>query len=101
MARPELQTLRLLRDVIEDIASSPALSKGGTLFGVKWEVVPDGAWSAKEPGRRDLRDLLDRLRQLDMPSSDVRLERVYPILAAHVLPESRDELETARAAYED
>lgn len=47
-----------------------------------------------------LRHLLDRLRHLDMPSSDVRLERVFPIIERLPLKDGwRDELESAKAAY--
>lgn len=97
--RPEADTLRLLRETVEDVGANPAMVPGTTLFSVTMHLVPAGTWSAIEPDRRDLRDLLQLLRHLDMPTSDIRLERVYPMLERVAAPEWHGHLATALAAY--
>jgi hypothetical protein len=64
------------------------------------QFLPDQAWSAVEPNRRDLRDLIQLLRHLDMPSSDVRLRRVYPMLALAAKPDWQEGIIEAKSAYE-
>lgn len=72
--------MRLLRDVVDEIAGNEAIGGGGTLFSVTMELAPGIARSFQEPPAPVLRHLLDRLRHFDMPSSDIRLDRVFAIL---------------------
>jgi hypothetical protein len=99
--RPDLSTLRVLRATVEDIGENPAIQPGATLFSVTFKVVPEVNWQATEPPRRDLRDLLQLLRHLDMPSSDIRVERVVPILERTSVPEWHPGLHDALAAYRE
>jgi hypothetical protein len=65
-------------------------------------VVPSHAWAAREPSTPELRHLLDLLRRLDMRSSDIRLERVFPILLRRLTAaEWREGLDAAMAAYRE
>jgi len=98
--RPERDTLRLLRETIDDIATNPAVAGDGPIFSIRMRFLPDQAWSAVEPNRRDLRDLIQLLRHLDMPSSDIRLRRVYTMLALAAKPEWQEGIIDARSAYE-
>jgi hypothetical protein len=101
--RPDIDTLRLLREVVDEIGTNPAVASGAPLFALKISFGQDGAGaSATEPPLPILRHLLDRLRHLDMPSSDVRLDRVFPILdRVGVLPEWVEDLGVAKARYRD
>jgi hypothetical protein len=99
--RPENDTLRLLRETVDDIAANPAVASGEPVFSVTMHVVPSQTWSVREPGRRDLRDLLQLLRHLDMPTSDIRLDRVYPMLERSAVPDWQGAIADARRAYVD
>ena len=101
--RPDDDTIRLLREVLEEIGTNEAIVAGGTVFGI---TIHYGEGSVEttmnEPPVKVLRHLLDRLRQLDMPSSDVRLDRVFPIIERlPVADDWRTGLEEAKAAYRD
>jgi hypothetical protein len=99
--RPDDDTLRLLCEVVEEIGTSEAVEPGAQLFGMTVEMA-DGLMRTTyhEPPPKVLRHLLDRLRHLDMPTSDIRLERVFPILdRTPMSDEWRASLETAKAAY--
>jgi hypothetical protein len=98
--RPDDDTLRLLREVLEEIATSEALGKEPlfqTTMTFEGDVVRT---SYVEPPIRILRHLLDLLRHLDMPSSDVRLDRLFPIIDRLPLSDEwRAALETAKQEY--
>jgi hypothetical protein len=96
--RPERDTVRLLHEMIGDIRTNPAVESGGPIFGIRMQLLLDQAWSAVDPGRRDLRDLIQLLRHLDMPSSDIRLRRVCPMLARVAKPAWQQAIADARSA---
>ena len=101
--RPDDDTIRLLREVLEEIGTNEAIVPGTTLFQTKVEMAGNVMRTTfGEPPTKVLRHLLDRLRHLDMPTSDVRLDRVFPIVERLPLRDDwRAELETAKAAYRD
>jgi hypothetical protein len=101
--RPDDDTIRLLREVLEEVGTNEAVASGGPLFGVQVHVEAGLMTTTyTEPPVKVLRHLLDRLRHLDMPTSDVRLDRVFPILERLPLkPDWRAELEVGRARYAD
>jgi hypothetical protein len=98
--RPDLETLALLREIVEEIGTNEAVVAGGVIFSMTMQLAPTLAWSVVEPEPKVLRHLLDRLRHLDMPTSDVRLERVYPILErVGIRTDWRPLVKEAMAAY--
>ncbi len=98
--RPDDDTLRLLREVLEEIATSEAFGQEPlfqTTLAIEGDVV---RMSYVEPPIRILRHLLDLLRHLDMKGSDIRLDRVFPIIDRLPLSEEwRAGLETAKLEY--
>jgi hypothetical protein len=99
-SRPDQETLRLLRDIVDEIGTNSAIAAGGTIFKLTIEIAPVPGFTVEEPALPVLRHLLDRLRQLDMPTSDVRLERVFEILdRVRVKPDWQESLGVAKAAY--
>ena len=98
--RPDDDTLRLLREVLEEIATNDAVSVE-PLFRTTITFERDGVQSSYvEPPIRTLRHLLDLLRHLDMPTSDVRLDRVFPIIDRRPLSDEwRAALESAKQEY--
>jgi hypothetical protein len=100
--RPDDDTIRLLREVLEEIGTNERVQAGGVLFGMTIRME-GGAFgmTVDEPPIRVLRHLLDLLRHLDMPSSDVRLDRVFPIVERMPIRDDwRTELEAAKAVYQ-
>jgi hypothetical protein len=98
--RPDGGTLRLLRDIVEEVGTNEAVAAGGTIFELTIEIVPNPGFVSREPEPRVLRHLLDRLRHLDMASSDTRLERVFPIIERVGVQAGWSEgLEAAKTAY--
>lgn len=101
--RPDDDTIRLLREVVEEIGTNEAIKAGGNLFGIT--IHAEGGaleTTINEPPVTVLRHLLDLLRHLDMPTSDVRLDRVFPIVERLPLgDEWRVALEHAKSAYRD
>lgn len=99
--RPDDDTLRLLREVLEEIATNEAIQPGAAPLQttIAWE---EGIMRTTfvEPPTRILRHLLDLLRHLDMRTSDVRLDRVFPIIERLPLrDEWRAELEVVQRTY--
>ena len=96
--RPDAETLRLAVETADDVLASSA-SVGD--FSVTVEIGRATSVTIDEPPRRGLRDFLVVLRTFDMPTSDIRLVRLYEIIErAGVLPERRPELEKARAEFD-
>jgi hypothetical protein len=102
--RPDDDTLRLLREVLEEIGTNEAVQAGGSLFSMTIELDAERNFARttlREPRARYLRHLLDLLRHLDMPSSDITLDRVLPIVERLPLGvEWRTELEVAKREYQ-
>jgi hypothetical protein len=99
--RPDDDTIRLLRETLEEIATNEAVQSSGPIFRIKIRAA-GGVMETTltEPPIKLLRPLLDRLRHLDMRSSDIRLDRVFPILERMPLKEDwRGELGRKKAAY--
>ena len=102
-SRPDLETLRLLRDIVDEIRTNSAIVAGGTTFKLTIESAPVPGFTVEEPALPALpvlRHLLKRLPQLDMPTNDVRLARVVEILdRVGVKPDWQESPGIARAAY--
>jgi hypothetical protein len=101
LTRPDDDTLRLAKELADELFSSPALADG-QLFRIEIAMTPgDQSVRFAEPERRDLRDLLGLVRKFDMPTHDVRMRRLYEIVErVGMKPDWREGLEHAKAAYE-
>jgi hypothetical protein len=99
--RPDDETLALAAEVVGDILSSRALIDDDP-FSVDIMSRPDAVEvTIHEPDRRQLRDLLMLLRDLDSPTDDVRLDNVYEIAErVGVRPAWRTAVEVARADFD-
>lgn len=96
--RPDAETLRLAVETANDVLASAAAVGD---FRVTVEVGAATAVTIEEPPLRDLRDFLVVLRTFDMPTSDIRLARLYGIVERiGVLPDRQADLAHARAEFE-
>ena len=96
--RPDAETLRLAVEKADDVLASAAAVGD---FTVTVNVGTTTSVTIEEPPIRELRDFLVVLRTFDMPSSDIRLVRLYEIVERiGVLPERQAELENGRAEFE-
>jgi hypothetical protein len=102
MERPDGSTLRWALEVIDEVAATLQLAAAsGPLFSVNIEFgTTSTTTTVAEPAVRDRRNLLDLLRHLDMPSSDIRLPRLYEIVRrVGVTPDWQAGLRDAEADY--
>lgn len=96
--RPDAETLRLAVETADDVLASAAAVDN---FTVTVEVRRTTSVTIEEPPLRELRDFLLVLRTFDMPSSDIRLVRLYEIIErTGVRPDRQSELAKARAEFE-
>jgi len=98
--RPDDDTLRLASEIIGDVFESPALGPGSALK-IKIDLTPgSAAVTISEPERRAIRDLVGLVRKFDMPSDDVRLDRLLEIIDRRgVEPDWTDGFEAAKKAH--
>lgn len=98
LVRPDAETLLLAVATADDVlASSAAVGD----FAVTVRVGETTTVSIDEPPLRELRDFLVVLRTFDMPTSDIRLVRLYEIVERiGVLPNRQAALVSARAELE-
>ena len=95
--RPEAETLCLAVETANDVLASAAAVGD---FRVTVEVGRTTSVTIEEPPLRELRDLLVVLRTFDMPTSDIRLARLYEIVdRIGVLPDRQEDLANARAEF--
>ena len=98
LVRPDAETLRLAVDTADDVLASAA-AVGDFMVTVK--VGRTTSVTIEEPPLRELRDFLVVLRNFDMPTSDIRLVRLYEIVErTGVLPDRQAELVNGRAEFE-
>lgn len=95
--RPDAETLRLAVETADDVLASAAAVGD---FTVTVEVGRTTSVTIEKPPLRELRDFLVVLRTFDMPSSDIRLVRLYEIIErTGVLPDREAELANARVEF--
>jgi hypothetical protein len=95
--RPDAETLGLAVETADDVLASAAAVGD---FRVTVEVGTTTSVTIEEPPRHELRDLFVLLRTFDMPTSDIRLGRLYEIVERiGVLPDRQADLANARAEY--